>query len=312
MGLSITPCIQGLRISEFMFRKDYTGIFSGPLMHKFSKGMLIFGGTLTLVSLIMMIIGYSTYIPELLDNSENGENLQLILTGGAPASWDASDIDTSDDYFVYASYGDDLEVELIGADEYNYFIPCDSTNNCNLGIEANGASYSYVGELYAIGNRDVRTLEFSGSADFRIYSSSVPDGLMAAGIGIWGCCCGVIFLLIGGISVAMIKDEPKNMVIIQNLGSNAAPFSSPNNQSTIHQTSMIAQNQQPVQGHISPAQTGVLMSTAIDSNPTQTTGPNAAMNGVFDENGYEWLDYEGRKYWRPQGSNSTWYPHKQS
>jgi len=39
-------------------------------------------------------------------------------------------------------------------------------------------------------------------------------------------------------------------------------------------------------------------------------GPTAQMAGVPDGQGYEWLDYEGRKYWRNAGSYSEWTLHQ--
>jgi hypothetical protein len=151
--------------------------------------------------------------------------------------------------------------------------------------------YTYVGELTMTdsGNYQIDSEEHIviKSGDDIAFSGV---GIICGGI---GCLLGLILLIVG---LVIGGKKKQNIVYIQQ---------QPNQQ----------QNQQPVQEHIAPAQAGVSMSAAINAAPTpsiQTTEPSVAMDGILDENGYEWLDYEGRKYWRPQGSNSTWYPHKQS
>ena len=44
--------------------------------------------------------------------------------------------------------------------------------------------------------------------------------------------------------------------------------------------------------------------------PTPPSGPNAQMAGVPDGQGYEWLEYQGRNYWRNAGSHSEWTLHQ--
>jgi hypothetical protein len=43
---------------------------------------------------------------------------------------------------------------------------------------------------------------------------------------------------------------------------------------------------------------------------TGPTGPTPQMAGVPDGSGYEWLDYQGQKYWRMAGSFSNWALHE--
>ena len=151
--------------------------------------------------------------------------------------------------------------------------------------------YTYVGKLtmsdsgnYQIDSEEHIVIKNGDDIGF------AGMGMICGGI---SCLLGVILLIVG---LVIGGKKKQNIIYIEQ---------QPNQQ----------QNQQFVQEHMAPAQAGVSMSAAITAAPTpsiQTTEPSVAMNGILDENGYEWLDYEGRKYWRPQGSNSTRYPHKQS
>jgi len=174
-------------------------------------------------------------------------------------------------------------------------------NTFNLSVTAGTNEYfqSECGSFEIEGYTYVGELAITGSGNYQIDSEEHiviknGDDIGFAGIGMicggLSCLLGVILLIVG---LVIGGKRKQNIIYIEQL---------PNQQ----------QNQQPVQDHMAPQQEGVLMAAAITA-PTpsiQTAGPSVAMNGILDENGYEWLDYEGAKYWRPQGSNSTWYPHK--
>jgi hypothetical protein len=40
--------------------------------------------------------------------------------------------------------------------------------------------------------------------------------------------------------------------------------------------------------------------------PSPPSGPPMDMKGIVDENGYEWIDFQGAKYWRQQNANTGW------
>ena len=181
-------------------------------MHGFSKVMIGIGVAGLILSVVIMIFGYGTAFSSILSEPEQ----DLFWEKNAPASWDASDINRDLDYFVYASDGGNVSVELIGSDEYNYFISCESTSNCD---SSTISGYTYVGELYAIGDRDTRTLHFNGSGNVQIWAdegffSGNGYGFLAAGLGFWGCCCSIFILIIGLISAVVIKDNVQNMVVL--------------------------------------------------------------------------------------------------
>jgi hypothetical protein len=174
--------------------------------------MIGIGAAGLILSIAMMIMGYVSAFSSM--DSED----TMIWQKNAPASWDASEIDSYSN-LVYVSDGGNVSVELIGSDEYNYFIPCESTNNCHSS-EIDG--YTYVGELHAIGNRDTRTLDFNGTGHIQIwtddYISESDIGFLGAGLGFYGCCCSIIFLIIGLISAVAIKDNVQNMVVLSQPG----------------------------------------------------------------------------------------------
>ena len=242
-----------------------------------NKPLTIIGSILVVISLFAIIYYAVAAADSTTINSEN------ILHD---TSTDGNDFVFSGEAFVLHVYAKgnvqcstfDLSVTA-GTNEY-------FQSDCGA-FEIEG--YTYVGELTMIdsGNYQIDTEE-------HIVIKS-GDDIGFAGIGIIcggiSCLLGLILLIVG---LVIGGKKKQNIIYVQQ---------QPNQQ----------QNQQPVQEHMAPAQTGVSVSTAVTATPTiQDTGPITAINGIFDENGYEWLDYEGRKYWRPQGSNSTWYPHKQS
>jgi hypothetical protein len=200
-------------------------------MHKFTKLMLVVGIVLTLISFIVMVIGYGFAFDQILEEDDEEEiDLNLEWNGPSPNSWDASNLDSGKFVYIFASTGDQIEVSLSGADENNYFINCESQDSCFSGVsKATGRAISYIGELEYSGERDVRTLEFSGDGEIEIYTSDYDDlpgsdGFLLAGLGVWGCCCGVFFLIIGGVSAFMIKDNKTNFVVLQNGSNLGQPF----------------------------------------------------------------------------------------
>ena len=213
-------------------------------MHKFTKLMLVVGIVLTLISFIVMVIGYGFAFDQILEEEEEEIDLNLEWNGSSPNSWDASNLESGKFVYIFASTGGQIEVSLTGADENNYFINCESQDSCFSGFsKATGRAISYIGELEYSGERDVRTLEFSGAGEIEIYTSDYDDlpgeeGFLLAGLGIWGCCCGVFFLIIGGVSAFMIKDNKTNLVVLQNGSNLGQPFFSP--PSTAQQTANVS------------------------------------------------------------------------
>jgi hypothetical protein len=141
-----------------------------------------------------------------------------------------------------------------------------------------------------------RTTDYNSNIDSIIITYSVDDysdelaaEIADAAAGILGglgvitlvgafFCCGVPFLII---VVLLMR---KNKVVVQQ----TAP-------------SYVAPAPMPVFGQ----------SPTMAAPPIQpvVSHPSAVMNGYSDGAGYEWLDFEGSKYWRSENSNSEWTKH---
>ena len=187
-------------------------------MHGFPKTMLILGGIITLFSTIAVGVGYGSVFSSIDDQDD--ANLKLIWTGTAPTSWDASELESGWVY-IYSStdYGDDVEVTLIGADANNFFVSCETQDSCGAGISKDtGEFVRYLGELEYSTTTQTRLVEFNGTGEIEVYQETLGDldwSIMTAGLGVWGCCCGVLFLIIGAISAAAINDNSPKLVVLQ-------------------------------------------------------------------------------------------------
>ncbi len=124
---------------------------------------------------------------------------------------------------------------------------------------------------------------------------SEGGGLMLGGGGL--CCIGIIGLVIGIVMAFNKKGKGGVQHVI------------------IQQPMMQQQHQQPVQ---QPSYD----QTQYFQNPTGAEAwdqsgmanpqfPPATMSGMSDPSGTEWLDYEGRKYYRVSGINTNWNLYKQ-
>src|SRR6056300_1675685 len=102
-------------------------------MHKFTKLMLFVGLALSLISFIVMVVGYGFAFDQILEEDEEID-WDLEWSGPSPNSRDASNLDSGKFVYVLASTGDQIEVSLSGADENNYFIACESQDSCFSGV----------------------------------------------------------------------------------------------------------------------------------------------------------------------------------
>jgi hypothetical protein len=160
----------------------------------------------------------------------------------------------------------------------------------------NCESYQMKGNLRYIGSVSVDssgTYSVDSITELRIYESHAPEidagfiGFIIIGEGF--CCFSILGLTIGIVLLFVDKNNNQNVFVIPS-----------------------PQNAMGYQQPITPAPAGVIMSSTITTPSPENTlsNPSAAIKGILGADGYEWLDYGGTRYWRPQGSNSTWYPHK--
>lgn len=46
------------------------------------------------------------------------------------------------------------------------------------------------------------------------------------------------------------------------------------------------------------------------TGPPMVAGPDIGAKGTVDANGYEWIEHDGKNYWRMAGSGSVWTQHQ--
>jgi hypothetical protein len=124
---------------------------------------------------------------------------------------------------------------------------------------------------------DINTIKVTFAIDDETDELADDLGDAAAGLGIMmllgiGACCVLPFSIL--IFVIVRKKKPATVQVLS--------------QPMIQQPMI----QQPVAPMVSP------------------TGPTPQMAGVPDGSGYEWLDFQGQKYWRMAGSFSNWTLHQ--
>ena len=195
-----------------------------------------------------------------------------------------------DQSWDHGCYGDDN----MFADD---FTPLDAHESISAGTYIEWTPPTEDSFYILIDNCDnQRTSDYNSNIDSIIITYSVDDysdelaeeiaeaaaGILG-GLGVMTClgaffCCGVPFLII---VVLLMR---KNKVVVQQ---SSPAYVVPAPMPVIGQSpTMAAPPIQPVVSH-----------------------PSAAMNGNSDGAGYEWLDFEGSKYWRSENSNSEWTKH---
>ena len=70
--------------------------------------MLVVGTVLTLISFIVMVIGYGFAFDQILEEDDEEIDLNLEWNGPSPNSWDASNLDSGKFVYIFASTGDQI------------------------------------------------------------------------------------------------------------------------------------------------------------------------------------------------------------
>jgi|MEHZ01.6.fsa_nt_MEHZ011621746.1_5 hypothetical protein len=264
--------------------------------------MKIFISSIVL-SLIMLTLG--TYLIVGSIDSESGE---VVVVGEAPGDL-VFQSSTLTYYDIYAE-GPDTTIEL---GDFSYDSDFTYLEMCKDDAKATGitgdcgtyrAGNQFIGSL-TIGASDGGNtiLETSGSGQVEIVATPVAAVGSALLVFCTGCCFGPLVALVSGIKA--FKNERGYQVIIQNPqeGKIYAQDMNFNNQFTNQEQPPYAQNQN--------IQNPTNAEVWDQSGSVNSQFPPATMNGMSDPSGTEWLDYEGRKYYRVIGINTNWNLYKQ-
>ena len=263
--------------------------------------MKIFIGSIVL-SLIMLVLG--TFLIFSGTDSDSGE---VVVVGEAPNDL----VFQSSTLSYYDIYAENPNTTIEFGDfsydsSFTYLEMCKDdpkVSGITGGCDTYRGGNQFIGSL-TIGASDGgdTILETYGSGQVEIVATTVASVGSALVLFCTGCCFGPIVALMSGIKA--FKNDSGNNVIIQipDGGKVYSQDMSFNNQFTNQQQPSYAQTQyfQNPTGAEAWDQSGM-------ANPQF---PPATMSGMSDPNGTEWLDYEGRKYYRVSGINTNWNLYK--
>ncbi len=183
-------------------------------MHKAAKVMLGIGGVLTIIGIIATIAGGASIGETLGSATPDSEDWsgELKWEGTTPTTY-TGEFEWTHIYNVWVEEGSSVHVEVIGGDDENRFISCWELDDCWI-FDEDGTipGYEYIGEVSFLdsGTWQVKfTDENGGNVDVMIRDDGSIGGIFGIMGGGAACCFGFLFLIIGGIMAATMKDKPK-------------------------------------------------------------------------------------------------------
>jgi hypothetical protein len=249
------------------------------------NSMKVFIAAIT-ATIILSIVGVIMFV------EVAGEDGETIASGTAPGtlSFEAS---TLQYYEIYAE-DSDVSIELgdFNHDPEFTFIDMCNTNNETSGITGNcgtiKGSKTMVGSLtIGAGDGGTAILELEGTGEVIIVETSLASifGILVALCS--GCCLAPLIALISGLKA--FKNNPSTQVIVIEQTPQSKTYDGVNQANT---------NSQATQ----------LWDQGVDLNSNY---PQPGLNGSSDPAGTEWLDHDGKKYYRTTGPNTDWIIYNQ-
>ncbi|MAQ04759.1 MAG: hypothetical protein CMA50_02900 [Euryarchaeota archaeon] len=172
------------------------------------KVMLGLGGVMLVIGILAFAIG-GAVISNVSPDSEDWSGT-LKWEGTTPTTY-TGEFDWTHIYNVWVEEGSSVQVEVIGGDDENRFFSCEELEDCWV-FDEDGAipGFEYIGEVSFM---DSGTWQVEFSGDNNVDVMIRDDDSFGGFLGIFGgggvCCFGILFLLIGGILAATMKDKPK-------------------------------------------------------------------------------------------------------
>ena len=183
-------------------------------MHTAAKVMLGFGGVFTVIGIIATIVGGVSLGETSGNSSQDSEDWSGELKWeGTTTTTYTGEFDWTHIYNVWVEDGSSVQVEVIGGDYENRFISCEELDDCWIFDEEGAISgYEYIGEISVI-DSGTWQVEFTddngGNVDVMIRDDASVVGFLGILGGSAACCFGILFLIIGGIMAAAMKDKTK-------------------------------------------------------------------------------------------------------
>ncbi len=172
------------------------------------KVMLGLGGVMLVIGIFAFAIG-GAVISDVSPDSEDWSGT-LKWEGTTPTTY-TGEFDWTHFYNVWVEEGSSVQVEVIGGDDENRFFSCEELEDCGI-FDEDGAipGFEYIGEVSFM---DSGTWQVEFSGDNNVDVMIRDDDSFGGFLGLFGgggvCCFGILFLLIGGILAATMKDKPK-------------------------------------------------------------------------------------------------------
>ena len=172
------------------------------------KVMLGLGGVMLVIGIFAFGIG-GAVISDVSPDSEDWSGT-LKWEGTTPTTY-TGEFDWTHIYNVWVEEGSSVQVEVIGGDDENRFFSCEELEDCWI-FDEDGAipGFEYIGEVSFM---DSGTWQVEFSGDNNVDVMIRDDDSFGGFLGLFGgggfCCFGILFLLIGGILAATMKDKPK-------------------------------------------------------------------------------------------------------
>ena len=172
------------------------------------KVMLGLGGVMLVIGILAFAIG-GAVISDVSPDSEDWSGT-LKWEGTTPTTY-TGEFDWTHIYNVWVEEGSSVQVEVIDGDNENRFFSCEELDDCSI-FDGDGAipGFEYIGEVSFV-DSGTWQVEFSGenNVDVMIRDDDSFGGFLGILGGGGVCCFGILFLLIGGILAATMKDKPK-------------------------------------------------------------------------------------------------------
>lgn len=172
------------------------------------KVMLGLGGVMLVIGIFAFAIG-GAVISDVSPDSEDWSGT-LKWEGTTPTTY-TGEFDWTHFYNVWVEEGSSVQVEVIGGDDENRFFSCEELEDCGI-FDEDGAipGFEYIGEVSFM---DSGTWQVEFSGDNNVDVMIRDDDSFGGFLGLFGsggfCCFGILFLLIGGILAATMKDKLK-------------------------------------------------------------------------------------------------------
>ncbi len=168
-------------------------------MHIMTKITLGVGALMLVGSIIAMVLGGGSFFNDFTENPNGTEK----WSGTSPTTYEG-DFELMGIYYVFVEDGATVDIELVGGDSDNRFIPCEEKRDCDF---YDWAGYTYVGDI-SVMTEGTWEVAFTGNGDVMIREQVIDlGGMMAMGFGFWGICCSICVLGLGIIFIFTLKDN---------------------------------------------------------------------------------------------------------